>query len=78
MALTVRHFAAMRAATGIDQESVALVGDALTLYRQLQERYGWRFDPGVVRIAVNGALVDWSRPLVDGDEVVFLPPFSGG
>jgi molybdopterin converting factor small subunit len=78
MALTVRYFAALRAATGIDQESVALVGDPLTLYRQLQDRYGWRFDPGVVRIAVNGALVDWARPLDDGDEVVFLPPFSGG
>ncbi len=78
MALTVRYFAAMRAAAGIDQESVELVGDPLALYRQLQDRYGWRFDPGVVRIAVNGALVDWSRELADGDEVVFLPPFSGG
>jgi len=78
MALTVRYFAGMRAATGVDQEAVELVGDPLALYRQLQSRYGWRFEPGAVRVAVNGALVDWARPLVDGDEVVFLPPFSGG
>ena len=78
MALTVRYFAAMRAATGVDQELVELDADALILYRRLQARYGWRFDPGAVRIAVNGALVDWTRVLADGDEVVFLPPFSGG
>jgi molybdopterin-guanine dinucleotide biosynthesis protein A len=78
MALTVRYFAGMRAATGIDHESIELVAEPSVLYRQLQDRYGWRFDPGVVRIAVNGALVDWTRVLLDGDEVVFLPPFSGG
>lgn len=78
MALTVRYFAALRAATGIDQESVEPTGDAIELYRRLQARHGWRFDPGVVRIAVNGKLADWATPLADGDEVVFLPPFSGG
>lgn len=78
MALTVRYFAALRAATGVDHEAVEWTGDPLTLYRQLQARYGWHFDPVAVRLAVNGALVDWAKPLVDGDEVVFLPPFSGG
>ena len=29
-------------------------------------------------VAVNGKLVDWLQPLADGDEVVFLPPVSGG
>ena len=28
--------------------------------------------------AVNGALTAWDHALADGDEVVFLPPVSGG
>ena len=33
---------------------------------------------GRLRVAVNGALADWRHALRDGDEVVFLPPVSGG
>lgn len=79
MRVQVRYFAALRAASGVDQEVVDLQSPDLTaLYGQLQQRYGWRFDAAAVRVAVNGALVGWGRPLADGDEVVFLPPFSGG
>ncbi|CAA9494856.1 MAG: Molybdopterin synthase sulfur carrier subunit / Molybdopterin synthase catalytic subunit MoaE [uncultured Sphingomonas sp.] len=31
-----------------------------------------------VRIALNGEVVTGDRPLVDGDEVAFMPPVSGG
>jgi molybdopterin synthase catalytic subunit len=31
-----------------------------------------------VRVARNGAYVDWAAPLADGDSVAFLPPVSGG
>lgn len=31
-----------------------------------------------VRVARNGAYVEWDAPLVDGDTVAFLPPVSGG
>jgi molybdopterin synthase sulfur carrier subunit len=27
---------------------------------------------------VNAEFSDWSRPLADGDEVVFIPPVAGG
>ena len=30
------------------------------------------------RIAVNQQFIDKDVPLYDGDEVAFLPPFSGG
>jgi len=29
-------------------------------------------------VAVNGAFTDWNHRLVDNDEVVFVPPVSGG
>ena len=31
-----------------------------------------------VMLSVNQELADWDAPLSDGDEVGFLPPFSGG
>jgi molybdopterin converting factor small subunit len=27
---------------------------------------------------VNAAFSDWERRLVDGDEIVFIPPVAGG
>ena len=32
----------------------------------------------VARLAVNGEYVSWERVLQDGDEVVIIPPVSGG
>lgn len=79
MQVRVRHFAALRKAAGVEQETVTLdAGGLPELYRSLQQRHGWRFAPAAVRVAVNDALVPWTHPLHDDDEVVFLPPFSGG
>lgn len=79
MQVRVRHFAALRKAAGVELETVALDGgDLRALYRHLQQRHGWSFGENAVRVAVNDALVPWTHTLQDGDEVVFLPPFSGG
>jgi molybdopterin synthase sulfur carrier subunit len=32
----------------------------------------------VVMVSVNQIIADWDQVLEDGDEVAFLPPFSGG
>ncbi|MBK8066613.1 MAG: MoaD/ThiS family protein [Rhodanobacteraceae bacterium] len=79
MRVRVRHFAALRTAAGVDQETFEVDdGDLAALYRSLQQRHGWSFTESAVRVAVNDALVPWGHALKDGDEVVFLPPFSGG
>ncbi len=79
MQVRVRHFAALRKAAGVEQETVMLgSADLGALYRSLQQRHGWSFGESAVRVAVNDALVPWTHALQDGDEVVFLPPFSGG
>src|SRR5262249_24776434 len=48
------------------------------LYREVSRAHAFALAPERVRVAVNGALTDWERKLADGDEVVFLPPVSGG
>jgi molybdopterin converting factor small subunit len=35
-----------------------------------------RFD--AVMLSVNQVMADWDHVLNDGDELAFLPPFSGG
>jgi molybdopterin converting factor small subunit len=32
----------------------------------------------MLRVAVNESFSDWSRPLAEGDRVVFIPPVAGG
>lgn len=73
------YFASLADAAGCSEEAVVSdAGDPQALYAQLRERHGFRFDPARLRVAVNGALADWRHALSDGDEVVFLPPVSGG
>ena len=48
------------------------------LYAEVSRAHAFALAPDRVRVAVNGALTDWERALADGDEVVFLPPVSGG
>jgi molybdopterin synthase sulfur carrier subunit len=48
------------------------------LYAEVSRAHAFALAPDRVRVAINGALTDWERALADGDEVVFLPPVSGG
>lgn len=33
---------------------------------------------GSTLVAVNAVMIGWNDPINDGDEVAFMPPFSGG
>lgn len=73
------YFASLCDAAGRAEESVASdAGDVRALYSELAARHGFTFPPERLRVAVNGEFADWNRHLVDNDEVVFLPPVSGG
>lgn len=78
MRLHLRYFASLREAAGLESEVVEHLGDAVSLYEDRARRHAFRLPCDRVRLAVNGAIVAWSQPLQDGDEVVFLPPVSGG
>jgi molybdopterin converting factor subunit 1 len=73
------YFASLCDAAGRSEESVASdAADLRALYAELAARHGFTFTPDRLRVAVNGAFTDWNHPLADNDEVVFLPPVSGG
>ncbi|WP_329105877.1 MoaD/ThiS family protein [Micromonospora sp. NBC_01699] len=79
--ITVRYFAAARAAAGVSEESApgGLTLDALA--DTLGIRHGERL-AGVLKVAsflVNGVVQrDRRQPLPAGGTVDVLPPFAGG
>lgn len=78
MRLQLRYFASLRDAAGVETEVVDHAGDAAALYAVVSARHGYEMPRERVRLAVNGAVVSWDRVLNDGDDIVFLPPVSGG
>lgn len=79
MRYTLRYFASLGDAAGRTEEVLeSAATDPRALYAELAARHGFRFAPEKLRVAVNGAFADWHSVLRDGDEIVFLPPVSGG
>jgi len=73
------YFASLRDCTGRDSEVVAsMAQDPRALYTQVAQQHGLTLATERLRVAVNGEFAAWDRALHDGDEVVFLPPVSGG
>lgn len=75
----VLYFASLRDRAGTDAEQVeSVAADARGLYAQLRAQHGFVLGQERLRVAVNGAFAAWDQALRDGDEVVFIPPVSGG
>jgi molybdopterin synthase sulfur carrier subunit len=79
MKVRLLYFASLADRAGRSEETVETHAPSLrALYAEIAGTYGFTFEPERLRVAVNGALVVWDGVLADGDEVVFLPPVSGG
>nr|WP_315431037.1 MoaD/ThiS family protein [uncultured Albidiferax sp.] len=83
MKLTVKYFASIREALGTGQEAVetsaASVKDLRTELVARGGAYAVSLAPGrAVRAALNQVMVDGQAVLVDGAEVAFFPPVTGG
>ena len=79
MTVDVLYFASLRDAAGCERERIARPAEGLaTLYEALRLRHGFALPRDRVRVAVNGAFVAWDHVPGEGDEIVFVPPVSGG
>ena len=74
--LRVLLFASLRERAGWAERSLPLASERITA-GQFWERLELGSLQGI-RIAVNQRLVDADQPLNAGDELAFLPPFTGG
>ncbi len=81
MNVTIKYFAMHRETAGCDREVVTMNESGASpaqLYADAVVRHGLTLDRSIVRPAINGRYVSWDSSLSDGDEVVFIPPVSGG
>ena len=79
MQVRVLYFASLRDAAGIAGEALETQApDLRALYAQLQARHGFALPVARLRVAVDGAFADWDAAPVQGSEIAFIPPVSGG
>ena len=79
MRVKLLYFASLADRAGCSEESrETAAANPRDLYAEVARAHAFSFAPERVRVAVNGALTSWETALADGDEIVFLPPVSGG
>lgn len=77
--VSIQYFASLRERAGVERERVETAAvDLAALYQERNDALALGWPREHLRVAANGAFVDWSRPLQAGDEIVFIPPVSGG
>jgi sulfur-carrier protein len=79
MTYDLLYFASLADRAGCPGESIESAAvDPAALYEEVRKRHAFTMSRERLRVAVNGRFVDWGHALQSGDEVVFLPPVSGG
>lgn len=85
MKVTLRYFAALREAVGVSQEALELPADVGTVgaVRELLRARGGAWAEALapekaVRMACNQVMCAPDTAVVDGGEVAFFPPVTGG
>ena len=79
MKVTIKYFAAIREATGKDEEVVHTTAkNPSELLQQLKQQYIINFKEAHLKVALNEEYVSFSSPLTERDTVVFIPPVAGG
>lgn len=83
MKVTVKYFAGIREAIGIGQEQRTTSAATLGALRDELIFLGGAYTDSLargkaVRLALNQVMSDESAVLIDGAEVAFFPPVTGG
>lgn len=83
MKVTVKYFASIREDIGVSSESVATTASSLAALRDELIALGGAHAESLargraVRMAVNQVMSDEAAVLLDGAEVAFFPPVTGG
>lgn len=78
--VNIRYFAIFRELAGRESESLPL-GDYETagkLFKDLAQKYNFPLKTSDIRVAINDEFESFETKLNADDQVVFIPPVSGG
>ena len=83
MNITVKYFASIRELIGFPDETIETNAESLDQLRQELINRGDAYSQclgldKVVRMAINQKVCDGNTKLMDGAEVAFFPPVTGG
>ena len=76
--LQVLLFASLREQAGWDEQCVLLPDQDVVTAEDIWHQLNLGPRPASVQISINQRLVNAITPVQIGDEVAFLPPFTGG
>lgn len=77
--ITVRYFATLRDKAGLSLETIATSAEtASELYEELKARFNFPLSEEQLKVSINRDYRPFGSAIRDGDEVVFIPPVSGG
>lgn len=77
--INVRYFASLREKAGLSQEWITTPAQtARDLYQELSAQYHFPLDEKHLKLSINREYKPFDSILHEGDEVVFIPPVSGG
>ncbi len=75
----VQYFAVLREEAGRSEEALSTSANTMgELYEELRGRYGFGLTRERLKVVVNEEFDEWSRPVREGDTIVFIPPVAGG
>ncbi len=75
----VQYFAILREEAGLSDETVETSAQTVAeLYDELSARHGFALSRERLKVVVNEEFDEWTRPVREGDTVVFIPPVAGG
>ncbi len=77
--VTLRYFAIVGPRRGTQTETYETHAEtARQLLHEIQAGTQIPLTTHIVKAAINDQFVDWDAPIQEGDQITFLPPFSGG
>lgn len=76
MSIKIRYFASIREALG-RSEDVLEITTSMTA-AQIWQQAAQQDAPANTIVAINEEFSNWQQTVVDGDEVAFFPPVTGG
>lgn len=77
--VTVRYFAVLRERRGLSEETVETTASTLgELLNELIAKHRLGLPLSLIRVAVGTDFAEANRELVDGMQLVLIPPVAGG